>query len=88
MKHMQNSYRAFYRQFFAIVIPIAMQNLISSAVGVADTLMLGYVSQTALAASSLAGQIAFILNTIQYGLAAGITTLVAQYWGKGDLATI
>ena len=85
---MRNSDRTFYRQFFAIVIPIAVQNLISSAVGVADTLMLGYVSQTALAASSLAGQIAFILNTIQYGLAAGITTLVAQYWGKGDLPTI
>ena len=85
---MRNGNRAFYRQFFAIVIPIAVQNLISSAVGVADTLMLGYVSQTALAASSLAGQIMFILNTIHYGLGAGITMLVAQYWGKGDLPTI
>ena len=80
--------RAFYRQFFAIVIPIAVQNLISSAVGVADTLMLGYVSQTALASSSLAGQIMFILNMIYFGLGAGITMLVAQYWGKGDLPTI
>ena len=85
---MRNFNRAFYRQFFAIVIPIAVQNLISSAVGVADTLMLGYVSQTALAASSLAGQIMFILNTIHFGLAAGITMLVAQYWGKGDMVTI
>ena len=88
MKHMQNSNRAFYRQFFAIVIPIAVQNLISSAVGIADTLMLGYVSQTALASSALAGQIMFILNTIHFGLAAGITMLVAQYWGKGDLRAI
>ncbi len=80
--------RAFYRQFFSIVIPIAMQNLISSAVGIADTVMLGYVSQTALAASSLAGQIMFILNTVHFGVAAGITILVAQYWGKGDMPTI
>ena len=43
--------------------------------------MLGYVSQTALAASSLAGQIQFLLNMIYGGLAAGITILAAQYWG-------
>ena len=82
------SNRAFYRQFFAIVIPIAVQNLISSAVSIADTVMLGYVSQTALAASSLAGQLMFILNTLHFGIAAGITILVAQYWGKGDMDTI
>ncbi|MFR7552620.1 MAG: MATE family efflux transporter, partial [Acutalibacteraceae bacterium] len=77
--------KQFYRSFFAIVVPIAVQQLITAAVGVADTLMLGYVSQTALAASSLAGQIQFLLNMIYGGLAAGITILAAQYWGKGDL---
>ncbi len=80
--------KTFYRQFFSIVIPIALQNLISSAVGVADTLMLGYVDQTALAAGSLAGQIMMILNMVYFGIGAGITMLVAQYWGKGDLGSI
>ncbi|MGN0479905.1 MAG: MATE family efflux transporter, partial [Hominenteromicrobium sp.] len=80
--------KQFYRTFFAIVVPIAIQQLISAAVGVADTLMLGYVSQTALASSSLAGQIQFLLNMIYIGLAAGITILSAQYWGKGDLPAI
>ena len=80
--------KQFYRSFFAIVVPIAVQQLITAAVGVADTLMLGYVSQTALAASSLAGQIQFLLNMIYGGLAAGITILAAQYWGKGDLPAI
>lgn len=47
--------RQFYRSFFSIVVPIAIQQLITAAVGVADTLMLGYVNQTALAAGSLAG---------------------------------
>ena len=74
--------KQFYRSFFAIVVPIAVQQLITAAVGVADTLMLGYVSQTALAASSLAGQIQFLLNMIYGGLAAGITILAAQYWGR------
>ena len=80
--------KQFYRTFFAIVVPIAIQQLITAAVGVADTLMLGYVSQTALASSSLAGQIQFLINMIYFGLAAGITILSAQYWGKNDLSAI
>ena len=77
--------KAFYRTFFAVVIPIAIQNLINSAVGVADTLMLTFVSQTALASVSLAGQVQFLLNMVFFGVSAGITMLTAQYWGKGDL---
>ncbi len=80
--------RGFYRKFFSIALPIAMQNLILSAVGVADTVMLGYVGQTALASSALAGQIMFVLNTIYFGVDAGITMLVAQYWGRGDMSAI
>ena len=64
--------RQFYRSFFSIVVPIAIQQLITAAVGVADMLMLGYVNQTALAAGSLAGQIQFLLNMINDGLAAFI----------------
>ena len=67
---MQAANKNFYRSFFAIVIPIAIQNLINSAVGMADTTMLGLVSQTAMAASSLAGQIHFLLNMGYGGLAA------------------
>ena len=77
--------KAFYRTFFAVVIPIAIQNLINAAVGVADTLMLTFVSQTALAAVSLAGQVQFLLNMVFFGVSAGITMLTAQYWGKGDI---
>ncbi len=80
--------KQFYHSFFAVVIPIAIQNLINSAVGMADTLMLGLVSQTALAASSLAGQIHFLLNMIYGGLAAGITILAAQYWGRQNRTAI
>ena len=85
---MTEANKKFYGSFFTIVVPIALQQLISSALSVADTLMLGYVSQTALASSSLAGQIQFVLNMIFMGLAAGITILAAQYWGKGNLSAV
>ena len=45
----------FYRELFALVLPIVIQNLISSAVSLADVVMLGQVDQTSLSASSLAG---------------------------------
>ncbi len=50
--------------------------------------MLTFVSQTALSASSLAGQIQFVLGTIFFGLSSGAAVLCAQYWGKGDTHTI
>lgn len=80
--------KEFYKTFFVIVIPIAIQSLINSAVGAADTLMLTFVSQTALASVSLAGQVQFLLNMAFFGVSAGITMLTSQYWGKGDLSSI
>ena len=42
-----------------LAFPIMIQNLIGTLVNVADTVMLGYVSQTAMSASSLANQYTF-----------------------------
>ena len=50
--------------------------------------MLGYISQTAIAASSLAGNVAFILFMISTGLSSGLVMLGAQYWGKKDTEAI
>lgn len=80
--------REFYRTLFRLVFPIVLQNLISTAVGSADVIMLGYVSQTTLSASSLANEIQFILTLAYTGIASGTSMLVAQYWGKNDTRTI
>ena len=78
----------FYNQLFSLLLPIVFQNLITSAVSMADVLMLGRVNQTVLSASSLAGQVQFILNIIYFGLASALTILASQYWGRGDRPTI
>ena len=69
---------------FRLALPIVIQNLITTAVSSADVVMLGWVSQTALSAGSLASQIMFILNLVYAGVASGIGMLAAQYWGKKD----
>ncbi len=78
----------FYDQLLSLLLPIVFQNLITSAVSMADVLMLGRVNQTVLSASSLAGQVQFILNIIYFGLASALTILASQYWGRDDRPTI
>ena len=85
---MNTEAKTFYKSLFRVVGPIAVQNLISATVSSVDVIMLGYVGQTAIAASSLAGQIVFILFMITIGLSSGLGMLCAQYWGKKDIDSI
>ncbi len=80
--------KTFYKSLTHVVGPMALQNLISAAVSTIDIFMLGKVGQTAIAASSLAGNIAFILFMISTGLSSGLIMLSAQYWGKKDIDSI
>ena len=78
----------FFKSLFTIVGPIALQNLISAAVGSADVIMLGYVGQDAIAAVNLASYVQFILFLFFVGLSSGVIILAAQYWGKNDVRSI
>lgn len=80
--------RQFYKMVAGLVIPMALQNLINVGVASADVIMLGRVGETALSASSLAGQVFFVMALILFGLTSGASVLSAQYWGKKDRQTI
>lgn len=83
-----NGNRNFYKLVFSLVLPMALQNLINVGVSSADVIMLGRVSETALSASSLAGQVQFIMSLVFFGLTSGAAVLTAQYWGKKDIRAI
>lgn len=82
--------KSFYKNVLAITIPIAMQNLITVALSLADTVMLGRADDTGvlLSASSLANQPFFLLNVITFGISGAATVLLSQYWGKRDMTSI
>lgn len=86
--HMTDEQRQFYKMTASLTLPIALQNLMDTAVSGADVLMLNFVSEAAISAASLAGQVQFVLNMIFYGLSSGTAVLCAQYWGRGDRRTI
>lgn len=78
----------FIKLAIKLAFPIMVQNLISTLVNTADTVMLGYVSQTAMSATSLANQFTFIYFCFLFGASTGTSVLCAQYWGKKDIKTI
>ena len=78
----------FYKSLMVLALPLLLQNLMNSAVSAADTLMLGFVGQNQLAASSLAGNLQFLVNMFIYGIGSGSSVLIAQYWGRKDYETI
>ena len=81
-------WKDFYKNVFALVVPMALQNLINVGVTAADVVMLGKVSEKVLSGASLAGQIQYIMVLFLFGLTSGATVLTAQYWGKGDKTAI
>lgn len=85
---MESEKRIFYRKLWGLVFPIAIQNLMTALVSASDAFMLGFVSQTSLSAVSLATQIQFVHNLFMLALTIGVTTLAAQYWGKGDTDSV
>ena len=74
--------KPFYKAFFSMTAIIALQNLITFAVNLADNVMIGGYSQDALSGVAIVNQIQFLLQMIVMGIGSGITVLGAQYWGK------
>ena len=80
--------KAFFRVAFAIIIPIAAQNVISFGVNVMDSIMLGSLGDVAISAANLGNQPFVLLMGFGFGLSSGGTVLIAQFWGRGDIDKI
>lgn len=75
----------FYKVLFSITLPIAAQNFITFTVSLADSLMLGKVSEVALSGANLANQLFFILMIVTFGVTSAAMVFASQYWGKDDI---
>ena len=78
----------FWKELFTLVLPIALQALLTSLVSASDALMLGLLDQSALSAISLAGQVQFVLSLFHAVFMIGASTLAAQYWGIRDVDSV
>ncbi len=78
----------FYKAFFTMTFTMALQNLIVFGVNLADSVMMGAYSETALSGVGICNNIQFFLNMAASGISSGMTVIASQYWGKRDTKSI
>ncbi len=86
MKFWKN--KAFLKSMFAIAIPIALQNLVSSSLNMVDTLMISSLGKASISAVGLANQVFFFYILISFGINSGSSIFISQYWGREDIKSI
>lgn len=65
-------------------MPLILSNLAQFAIHITDTVMLGWYDVTALAASTIAGTLFFVIFIVGAGFAQAVTPLVASAAEQGD----
>jgi len=77
--------KAFYRSVLIILLPLVVQQGITSAVNLLDNLMVGSLGEEALSAVSVVNQILMVFNLTIFGGLSGVSIFGAQFAGKGDV---
>lgn len=80
--------RMFLEKAFRIALPVAMQGMLNTVVNLVDTMMIGTLGETAIAAVGLANKVFFVFSLLVFGIVSGSGILAAQYWGNGDVKNI
>ncbi len=88
MTDKKQTYKGFYKILFTIAVPIILQNLMQTFVNMLDTVMVGQLGATEIAAVGLGNQIFFMLNMVLFGICSGGSIFIAQYWGSRNIAGI
>ena len=81
---MTNRHSNFIRTMLSIAIPVTLQNLLFSSFTLIDTLMIGRLGDTPLAAVGMAGKWSWFLGIVLFGCTSGAAVLIAQYFGAQD----
>ena len=77
--------KAFYRSVLTLLIPIIIQQFISSFVSLLDNVMVGSLGTEAISATSIANQVMMVFNLAIFGGLSGASIYGAQFYGKGDM---
>ena len=80
--------REYFANIFKIGLPIALQQLAFAALNMLGVVFLGQKGEASVAAVGLAGQVAFLLNLIHFGIISGAAMFTAQFWGRGDVSNL
>lgn len=71
-----------------IAVPIVIQQFAFAILNMLGVVFVGQKGETSVAAVGLAGQLAFLLNLVHFGIISGAAMFTAQFWGRGDIPNL
>lgn len=78
--------KAFYKRACLIAIPLGLQQLITSCMGIIDSLMVSWIGQVT--AVGTAVQLETLCTSVSWACAAGVGIYSVQFFGAGDLKNL
>ena len=76
--------KAFYKRMWELSAPISAQQVITVGVNLMDSIMLGQLNETALAASAVGTQVHNFFHLMSKVMGMVSCVLIARYWGAKD----
>ena len=76
--------KKFYRMVLTILIPIVIQNTVTSFVNLLDNLMIGQVGTDQMSGVAIVNQLMMVFNICVFGALSAPGIFSAQFYGKGD----
>lgn len=80
--------REFYANLIRLIIPMIVQQGITSFVSLLDNVMVGRLGTESMSGVAIVNQLLFVFNLTIFGGLAGASIFGAQFYGKGDHADI
>ena len=78
----------FYRNLLIVALPIVIQNFIGCSLNLIDTIIVGKLGVSEIAAVGIANQYFILFNLLVMGLYSGCGIFISQFWGKKDTKSI
>lgn len=72
------------KELWLLLLPVIIEQLLNSLMGMADTMMVSHVGSAAMSAVSLVDSINILVIQVFAALATGAAIICSQYLGKGD----
>ena len=78
----------YFREMRKIAVPVIIQQFMFSLLNMLAVVFVGQKGDVSVAAVGLAGQVAFLLNLVHFGIISGAAMFTAQFWGRQDIPNL
>ncbi|WKZ48681.1 MAG: MATE family efflux transporter [Anaerolineales bacterium] len=78
----------FFHNISKLAIPIIIQQFAFAGLNMLGVVFVGQKGETSVAAVGFAGQIAFLLQLVHFGIISGAAMFTAQFWGRNDVPNL